>query len=924
MIQGRPGGRLAHACLVGFLVLSCHPHAQPAPLEVEYSGCWAVYLPGPVCAPQQGSDPQLSLWVKASPGTEVEILADGQRLEAAGEEVGGGRRFRLPLPPGASSLTVRLPASEGAPVASWSLRLAAPETPRWWDEIQELRLNGRRQEAVQRLVRLRKTAARTERGFILGSLSGLAYQMGNFAAARAYLAEGIAADRAEGRLNAEVQKATFLARISWEQGRFEEARKILAGLPLPPEAPAEPKYLVAFNQGLLSEQIGDYRTALEQLRKAAALAKRVGLANWEWQAEQILARLLQIVGRSQEAEELFARLQSDTHAATPCELGILLANWGWARLLAREGGEEVGDPTPKLEEARRLFDGSDCARPEQRLNARLNVAFAHLQAGRWREARRALEEARPLAVQANVRQRLWWPDLEGRAAIAEGRLAEALRLYDELAEMAERALSPEGRFRACLGRARTRLALGQREAAIADLAEAEGQIDDQAWFIPLHEGRDTFVAQREEAPRLHLQLLLDEDRRDAAFALARRSRSRLLRQLMLRDRLAQLTPGEQRQWDQALARYQELRNAIDREAARDWQLPGDQKLRAGESRASQLANALEDLDRAVAGLGDFGRGKESRLEPPRPDEVILAYHPLPQGWVAFAVDQHGIEVRKFDLPSWALRDSPVLSRRLQDREELSRRLLEPFHAAIKRAARVRVLPYGPLRSVDFHSLLFDGEPLLASRPVIYGLDLPAHSTPAAAGRRVALLVSDPLRDLPAAREEAETVSKAIRSWGTTWKLERLNGTAAEAQTVREALAGADLFHYAGHGTFAGFAGWDSVLRLAGGSRLTLGDLLALRRVPAWVVLSACDAGRSSEDAPGEGIGLAYAFLLAGSEAVVAATRPVADRAARDLIMELYRGWQPGKDLARSFQRAQLACRRQDPAADWDSFRLIQR
>jgi CHAT domain-containing protein len=141
--------------------------------------------------------------------------------------------------------------------------------------------------------------------------------------------------------------------------------------------------------------------------------------------------------------------------------------------------------------------------------------------------------------------------------------------------------------------------------------------------------------------------------------------------------------------------------------------------------------------------------------------------------------------------------------------------------------------------------------------------------------------------------------------------------------VLEALPNARLFHYAGHGVFAGFAGWDSELPLAESSRLTLGDVLSLRPPPAWVVLSSCDAGRSSEEAPGEGIGLANAFLLAGSRVVVAATRPVADLSTKDLMLELYHGWQSGEDLPHHLQRAQLACRRRDPsAAAWASFRLL--
>jgi len=299
---------------------------------------------------------------------------------------------------------------------------------------------------------------------------------------------------------------------------------------------------------------------------------------------------------------------------------------------------------------------------------------------------------------------------------------------------------------------------------------------------------------------------------------------------------------------------------------------------------------------------------------PRPGEVILAYHPLPQGWVGFAATGQGIEAATFDLADESLADP----------ERLARLLLEPFRAALHSAERVRVLPYGRLRSVDFHALPFEGEPLLARHLVVYSLDLPVRATPASLGSRMALVVANPQNDLPATRQEAEAVEATVRSWGSGWSSHRLDGSQTRAEAVRAALPAAGLFHYAGHGIFAGFAGWGSELPLADGSRLTLGDVLALRRAPAWVVLSACDAGRSSDQAPVEGLGLANAFLLAGSQAVVAARRPVADRSTRELMRELYRGWRPGTDIARQLQRAQLSQRLTDPraAAAWGSFRLL--
>lgn len=885
------------------------PSSPPPTLGVEYTRCWAVYLPGPVCV--LWPDRMLALWVEASPGAKVEIRSGGKDLTGVVEEVSGGRRYRqLTIPPQASSLTVSLISPDGKRGPSWSLRLAEPAKPPWLDEIEKL---GDMAAVRQRLLELRKTVPRREQGFVLRSLAYTAQRDGNDKVEAEYLQEGLAVDHAENCMSCEAEKATSLARLHLDQGRFSEARKVLE-VRLPPESPAKSKYLVAYYLGLLADAVGDYRSALEQLRKAADLAERVGISTYHWMANQILARLLQDLGRSQDASNLFAKLQEAPQPQTDCDMGDLLMNQAWSQLIRQEGGEKAGDPVPLLKKAQKIYDFNSCATQDQRLNVRLNLVLAYQQAGRWRESRRAIEQARPSASQANLRLRLWWHDLDARTALAEGNTAYALRLYEELEGMATRGLSLEGRFRASFGRARAQIALGQPEAALVSLAEADHFIDKQSRHVPVHEGRDTLIGQREAATRLHLKLLLDTGLPQDAFALARRARSRLLRQLTVRDRLAQLKPKEQDKWDQALASYRALRNVIDDEATRDWQLSQVQKKPAQERREAQLAQALNELDRAVAGLGDLGMSGENRLAPPRPGEVVFAYHPLPQGWVGFAAHDQGIEVSIFELPASALAD--------RDPVALGQILLEPFHRVLERAQSVRVLPYGSLQTVDFHTLSFGGKALLARCPVVYSLDLPPRPASAPPSRRKALLIVDPEGNLPAAQREADAVAKATLNWKPAWSLDRLDRTAARAKDVKTALPTASLFHYAGHGTFGGSAGWDSVLKLADDSRLTPGDLLALPQAPNWVLLSACDAGRTSEQASVEGIGLAQAFLLAGSQAVVAATRPVPDATARDLMDELYRRWKPGADLPRQFQKSQQACLQKHPAA-CASFRLFE-
>jgi cellulose synthase operon protein C len=910
--------RASPLLLAGFL-LSCHPPPPPPAPEVEFSNCSAFYPleSGPVCALKE--DWKLTLWVKVEPEATVEIAAGSQHLSAVGEEVkGGGRRFKLTLPKGFSPLTVSVRLPDGPLSRPWTLAVSEPENPAWFSGITRLVNNGKKEEARRELAELRAKAPLKEQGLVLRTLWMLAFGEADATAEEDYLKQGIKADRAVSNLKGEVEKTTLLARLYFNQGRFSEEHRVLDGLRLPPTAPAPTisKYQVAYYLGLLADAEGDYRWALEHLRQAANLADRVDMVQYRWNTEQVQARLLQDLGRS--SETLFAGLRADPHPELPCDLGSLLDNWGWSRLVAREGEEEAGDPTPLLQEALALVESRGCPL-QQRLNVRLNLALSQQQDGKWDEARAILEQAAPLAAKATLRDRLWWLDLDGREAIAAGRGEEALRLYGKLEALAERGLSHEGRFRAALGRARAHLSLRQRTEALAALAEADRRIDEQSRHVPVHEGRDTLVGLRGVATRLYLELLLDARKTKQAFALARRARSRLLRQLAVRDRLAGLTPEKRESWDRYLATYRSLRQEAERDAAQEWQLAEDQKQRDRDRRAAQRALALENLDRAMAELtepdarADTGEGNFS---PPAPGEVILTYHPLSKGqWVGFAA--HGQEVTVS--PRFSLPRGP-----LTDLKAMARLLLEPFRGPLEAATSVRVLAYGPLRAVDFHALPFSGdEPLLAHRLVVYSLDLPARDLPVPTGRLSVLLVSDPLGNLPAARQEGDAIAETFRVSGRGWSFQQLRGSEADAQTVRNALAGAALFHFAGHGSYAGFGGWESDLPLANSSRLTVGDVLALpRRVPRWVVLSACDAGRSSQEAPGEGIGLAHAFLLAGSQTVIAATRSVADPQARDLLRELYRGWEPRADLPRQLQKAQLACRQRNPAADWASLRVL--
>jgi hypothetical protein len=126
----------------------------------------------------------------------------------------------------------------------------------------------------------------------------------------------------------------------------------------------------------------------------------------------------------------------------------------------------------------------------------------------------------------------------------------------------------------------------------------------------------------------------------------------------------------------------------------------------------------------------------------------------------------------------------------------------------------------------------------------------------------ALIVADPRADLPGARSELDAVRAALG----TRALTVLVGREATRGAVEQGLARAELFHYAGHGLFGDGVGGNSKLLLADGAELSAAEVLLAPAVPRWVVLSGCETARV-ESHRVLGLGLATAFVAAGSEVV---------------------------------------------------------
>ena len=866
---------------------------KQAALNVEFGGACYTVLAGPLCVPYAAPYNELGVWV-ASENGGIELTLDGNPVDDPGTDIEGGRLFRVEVSSNNQTLEIRDSAGE-----SWRLQFSRPNEPDWLSQASHRLFDGQTEglaeELDERLSELDDPSVEARVHSLLAKLVTSEEERWD------HLQQAIDNHRAAGQISEMVLDLSQQLNILANRRRFQEMRALLDRLEqaLDDSAPTEAFFELHYNRMLLQAGLGDLRSALESYRHARGLARRTGLQFQEAVAQEQAGLLLLELARYDEATKLFAGLPP----STGCGRVRQLSNHAWALIQARRAGSEVvGNPRALIDQGLDLTaEGCD---ELLRLDLGLNKVLSFADDGLTAEALRALVDVEPSLPAGSALQRLWANELEGRLALLDGRAGQALESYARMERLAEEAFAPKEQWLARLGKARVLEAQGEAGVALEAFAEAEQLLDKNSLQVPLHEGRDLFLAERETGARLHVDLLLKEGLEAEALATARRSRARVLRGLRGGHQLAHLGPEARARWDAEIATYLATRQDLEREAGDDWRLSESELATAQERRRERSSIALAALDRAFEVLAE---GLEKPALPPLPtDELVLVYHPLPRGWVGFAAAGEEITVQRLDLPE-----------RINgsfDGDELTRRLLEPFRAQLATAPRLRLLPYGALRDIDFHALPWDGDVLLAHLPVVYGLDL---ETPddASTDRR-ALVVADPRGDLPAARHEGQAVTRMLQEAG--WQTHELPENAALASTVRTWLEDVDLFHYAGHGTSSEASGWQSGLELASGTRLPLGDVMALENAPQQVVLSSCETARTASPAPLASFGLAHAFLVAGSTEVVAAVRRVGDSDTARLFRTLY----PAESLADALRQAQLEWRQEDPGADWASFRVL--
>ncbi len=494
--------------------------------------------------------------------------------------------------------------------------------------------------------------------------------------------------------------------------------------------------------------------------------------------------------------------------------------------------------------------------------------------------------------------------LSGRFALSTSDGPGAVELLERARAAAERAARPELVREALTWLGVAHQALGEHAAATSAWLAAERIVDAASLNVPLGEGRGGFVGgTRGDATQRLVSHLLRVGDAEQAFAAARRGRRRALAGVTMQAVLASATPGQRQAWGAFLAEYRGERAELDAALAESWSWEQAEE----EVRLQQLSvrrAALEGrFERSLSELGvDASAPSDETDVRPERGTLWLLWAPSADGWVGFAATDDGVTVldlgpRLDDLGAW---------------------LLAPFDDAIEACEQVNVLLPAELSTVPVHGLSWRGAPLYEHRAVAYRVDA-APAAPASEPTH-ALVVSDADGNLPGSRAEGELVGAALQAQSLTVEA-RVGPGAVDPARLSELLSSTDHLHFAGHAVAEGPDGWESGLLLGRAvvgrrlvwSRFAPADVLALPAVPGSVVLSACSSGaRVSGDAVG--LGLARAFVLAGSRWAVGTTREVGDVEARAVAEAFYAEGLPASN-AEAAGRLRAALRSVPQVAD---------
>jgi pimeloyl-ACP methyl ester carboxylesterase len=192
-----------------------------------------------------------------------------------------------------------------------------------------------------------------------------------------------------------------------------------------------------------------------------------------------------------------------------------------------------------------------------------------------------------------------------------------------------------------------------------------------------------------------------------------------------------------------------------------------------------------------------------------------------------------------------------------------------------------------------------------------------------------LLVIDPTRDLPGAREEGERIRAILDTLGPAVRIRELAGDQARKHEVLQCFASGefDVVHYAGHAFFDPLNPSRSGILCAGNEVLSGADLAGVGSLPSLVFFNACEAARVRKrgsdvitERVRRNVGFAEAFLRGGVANYVGTHWPVGDAPAFSFARTFYEALIAGRSLGAALMAGRQAVHELQ-SVDWADYIL---
>ncbi len=347
--------------------------------------------------------------------------------------------------------------------------------------------------------------------------------------------------------------------------------------------------------------------------------------------------------------------------------------------------------------------------------------------------------------------------------------------------------------------------------------------------------------------------------------------------------------------------------------------------------ANRIDDALAVTESYRAQTLEEGLGLDASTAIPDPralarktNATILCYWLGPKLSYLWIVRPGGVELKKLpadtvlnteaDAYQRALLGTPgTLAATASEGQKLYRLLVQP--ANIPKNSRVIVAPDGRLHALNFETLVVPGTPphywiedvtLMTAASLRLLARAPKKPTTAPS----LLLVGNPPQPDPAfppLPHAGEEVASVGRQFARKTVLEKQHATPAAYQAAGPGAF--DYLHFVAHGVTTQKPLESAVILASDPSknyRLVAAEIIKTPLQARLVTISSCH-GAGTRTYVGEGlVGLAWAFLRAGADEVVAALWEVNDAATPGLMETMYSGIRQGRDSAAALREAKLS------------------